>query len=720
MEGCGKWEDEYNIRANRIPNVNQKLLAEIGTDLKHRLASLPSSNWTSSILSLAGKKTRKETLVDEAINTLTELTNKRSLPFSKKLTFGETTINPLHTTGTDLYEKYGKVTGKYGKQVFRDAPPKYRKMDNMLVDFHDMYNDASDFHEIPNTMGFNSIYINEFDLNKPIAWGKFNAVFVTGTQPTHTIGHMAVLIRNLTDPISYTWYDSHGYKDGWNNPRSYFYFARDTLNHIVNGYKVDFNDVEHQCTSPLCQSFAKIRITYPNLSNQQYDEMLLASAREIANNPEIYNTTFPVPFRKRGTKESRIVNIENMQDEMKHHLDPEHKPEPNPDRTAAEKEGFYSRKADVLYTPVIASKVFQPLVINPYRDKGFGKPQTRIFPKQYSLELQKVLKAISIGTPNVVGSSANDSILYSADYDLLERVIYNKNSVKLFQQKIKTLSKIGKIVDIKCGEITEWNLLKKPFIKNGLVKDYSQTKELEQLNNLWSKQIISDSEYKLGKSLLKKHITAFEYLKAKKELRFGILRWSLKEIEDGTKIFRERVIYLEDAMKSKGITKIDVIAWVNIKYVEVSNIILWIKSSNITYAYIPSAKKALSEDILYYESEGNYMKVGKRILSLANHFQDTEIINSLTNILNSPIGKLYISTVDLEVLNDFPDAIRPIKKRKELDLLRNDFAKLFYPELKGIVPNTSLLPKMYKILQEKMKNTLKEHKLLPIPQKYQV
>ena len=719
MNGSGKWEDEYNIRANKIPYVNQKLLAEIGTDLKHRLAYLPSSKWTSPILTPLGMKTRKEILVDEAIQTLTELTNKRTLPLPKELT-NKVIVNPLHTSGTDLYKNYGKVTGKYGKQVRREEPPKYSKVDT-LADYHDIYNDSTIFNQLPYTEGFNVININKYNLNKPIAWGKFNAVFVLGARPKARSGHAAVLIRNLTDPISYTWYDSHGYEDGWNNINSSFYYAKDKLNQIINGYEVDFNDVNHQCSAPLCQSFAKIRITYPNLSNTEYDEMLIATANEIAREPHLYTTTFPVPFRKSGTDERRVVNIENIQKEMLTHLSPkEYKVEQNPERIAAKKEGFDSQKADVVYTPIIANKIFRPLNINPSRDKGFGKPRTRIFPKQYSSELQKVLHAISIGTPNIVGSSADPSILYSADYDLLERVIYNKGSVKLFQNKIKTLSKIGKIVDIKCGEITEWNLLKKPFIKNGLVQDYSQTKELEQLNNLWSKQIISDSEYKLGKSLLKKSLTAFEYLKAKKELRFGILRWSLKEIEDGTKIFRERVIYLEDAIKSKGITKIDVIAWVTTKYVEVSNIILWTKTGNITYAYIPSAKKALTEDILYYESEGNYMKVGKRILSLANHFQDTEIINSLTNILNSPIGKLYISIVDLEVLNEFPNAISSVKKRKELDLLRNDFAKLYYPELKGIVPNMRLLPKMYEILQEKMKITLKEHKLLPIPQKYRI
>jgi len=344
----------------------------------------------------------------------------------------------------------------------------------------------------------------------------------------------------------------------------------------------------------------------------------------------------------------------------------------------------------------------------------------RLFPLQYSTQLRKVLKAVSIGSPKVVGSAADPTILFSADYDLMENVIYKSSSVKVFQRKIANISKIGKIVDIKCGELSEWNLLKKPFIKNGFVKDYSRTNELAHLNNLWQNEIITQSEYDHGKTLLKENLSAFEYLIAKKELRFGLLRWTTQEIAQGHKTFRKRLIYLDDAIKSKGITKIDVIAWVNTKYVEISNIIFWTKKNGKHYAYVPAAKKALAEDILFYEAEGNYVKVAKRILSLAYQFHDTEIINVLTNVLNSPLGKLYIAATHLEVLDEFPEAIKSAKKRKELDYMRDDFAKLFFPEFRGAVPKLELLPKMYEVLQREMEITLKKEGLLPIPVKYRI
>lgn len=343
----------------------------------------------------------------------------------------------------------------------------------------------------------------------------------------------------------------------------------------------------------------------------------------------------------------------------------------------------------------------------------------RDFPEQYSSDLLKILKAVSIGTPTVVGSSADPKIMYSADYDLMEDPVLRNDSVKTFQNKIKQIQKIGNIVDIKIGEISEWNLLTKPYIQNGHVKDYDQTKELEHLASLWSSKIITSSEYKTAKKLLKSHLNSVEFLKARKELRFGILRWDLNEISRGYKELRDKIIYLDDAFKTKGITKIDIVTWLKNKYVEISNIIFWTNSSGKPYAHIPSVKQSLAENILEFEAEGNYVKVAKRMLSLAKQFKNHTDREKLTEILNSPLGKLYLVSADIEVLKEFPSAVSKYK-RKELDLLKDDFAKLFFPELNKAVPNLKLLPKMKEVLQREMKKALELKHLLPITRDYQI
>lgn len=343
----------------------------------------------------------------------------------------------------------------------------------------------------------------------------------------------------------------------------------------------------------------------------------------------------------------------------------------------------------------------------------------RDFPEQYSSELLKILKAVSLGTPTVVGSSADPKIMYSADYDLMEEVVLRSNSAKTFQKKVLQIQKIGKIVETKIGEITEWNLLTKPRIKNGQVKDYDQEKELEHLASLWSQKIITSSEYKNAKKLLKPNLNSIEFLKARKELRFGILRWDLKEISKGYKELRDKIIYLEDAFQTKGVTKIDIVTWLKNKYVEISNIIFWTDSSGKPYAYIPSVKQSLAENILEFEAEGNYVKVAKRMLSLAKQFKNITDREKLTEILNSPLGKLYLVSADMEVLEEFPSAVSKYK-RKELDLLKDEFAKLYFPEFNKAVPNLKLLPKMKEVLQREMKKVLELKNLLPITRDYQI
>jgi len=334
--------------------------------------------------------------------------------------------------------------------------------------------------------------------------------------------------------------------------------------------------------------------------------------------------------------------------------------------------------------------------------------------------LIKVLKLISFGTPFVVGSSADYQIMYSADYDLLEEVILRRGIVKKFQDKIHKLEKIGKITEVKIGEISQWNLLKKPYIENSKVHKYNQKDELAHLSKLWQNKIITHDEYMMASDLLKPHLNPVEFLEARKELRFGVLRWSNPEIFRGYKELRDKsIIYLEDAFKSKGITKIDLIVWVNQKYSEFSNIILWTNRSGKYFAYIPSVKKSLKENILEFEADQNYVKVAKRMYSLAKQFKDQSILDSLRSILNSPIGKLYMVVADMEVLEEFPNAVTQARKRKQLDLFKDQFAKLYFPNLKNATPKTKLTY-LNEILQSEMKKALTEAKLLPIPRDYTI
>jgi hypothetical protein len=72
---------------------------------------------------------------------------------------------------------------------------------------------------------------------------------------------------------------------------------------------------------------------------------------------------------------------------------------------------------------------------------------------------------------------------------------------------------------------------------------------------------------------------------------------------------------------------------------------------------------------------------------------------------------------DMEVLEEFPNAVTQARKRKQIDLLKDQFAKLYFPALNGATPKMKL-DYLKEILQSEMKKALVEEKLLPIPRDY--
>ena len=334
----------------------------------------------------------------------------------------------------------------------------------------------------------------------------------------------------------------------------------------------------------------------------------------------------------------------------------------------------------------------------------------RKFPQQFSSPVRKVLKAVSLtAKPQVMGSGEDHQVLYSADYDLLEEVPLKSSSLRDFQALVKEAQKVGTITDIKCGEVREWNLLTSA--------DYDQQEELKHLGSLWQAGYLENKELAMAKKMLKPSLTVPELVKARKELRFGILRWTPKEVQEGHKMFRNKLFYLEDALKSTGITKIDLVAWVKDKYVEVSNIILWTHNGT-PYAKLRPLKDALSEDIKLFEEERNWVKVAKRMLSIAKYKGYLTDVGKLQSILNSPLGAVYTVVSDLELLDEFPDALTPAKKREELDLMRDRMAKLYFPEFNDASDPQKLLPRLREVLQDEMEKELEKEHLLPIRKEY--
>lgn len=334
---------------------------------------------------------------------------------------------------------------------------------------------------------------------------------------------------------------------------------------------------------------------------------------------------------------------------------------------------------------------------------------SRKFPEQFSTPVRKVLKAMSIGTPSLMGSSDDHKVMYSVDYDLAEMVPLGRSAVAQFRGLVKRAGKVGTITDIKVGEVPEWQMMRSA--------KYDRKAELEHLGRLWQAKVVTDEEVREAKKLLKEHMSPRELVEAKKELRFGVLRWTPAEVKAGVKKYRGRVFRLEEAMKTPGITKVDLVAWVKDRYVEVSNIVLWTHNGK-PYADLPDLYQALGEDILYYEGEGKYMKVAKRMYSIAKAKGLVQDQEDLLSILNSHLGAVYTLVSDLELLDEFPDAVTAERKRKELDLMRDRMGKLFFGEFDGATDPRKLLPRLREMLEDETRKALEEKKLLPLSSSY--
>ena len=375
LTGKGYWENEYNRRANLIEGVNQRLLAEIGTDLKNLLSKLPSSKYTAPFLKPFGIDTRKEALVKEAIATLTRLTNESPRRGLERHTEGEDVwfYNPVTKESfwedqlpeRTLAEKIAdsRTTGRLGQPVVRENLPKYKPISGLTASSDTVYGYNSPLVRTKTPKQFKTLILND-GINGPIPWGKFNTVFIVGREPGRPAdGHVGVLIRHLTDPISYSWYDSHG--TSWRNARTFFYRWREILDRIVGDSPVNFNDVVHQCNSYLCQTFAKIRATYANLTNEEYAEELRRTAQQIANDPAFPVENIAMPLVGPTFNVAGYATMENTKQLLGAYA------RRNIEIPPRNMYGF--EPGDVYATQLVANKVSEPkeMLINPQQEVPF-------------------------------------------------------------------------------------------------------------------------------------------------------------------------------------------------------------------------------------------------------------------------------------------------------------------------------------------------------------
>jgi hypothetical protein len=352
------------------------------------------------------------------------------------------------------------------------------------------------------------------------------------------------------------------------------------------------------------------------------------------------------------------------------------------------------------------------------------------YPEQYIEPTVKVIDTLSLtGKPNIVGSASDRTILYSADLDMNEEVSWSSGIPHKFKNIVESLEEMRdvRVTDIKAGIVPCWNVMEEAHLTKGVVLGYNYQKYLDQLEKLYDEKIITKDEYQEAKPLIKEHPSPLEFLVAKKALRFGLVRWTPKDIESGFVKLRDgTTLDLATALQQPSTVKIDVVVWIENRFVDVEALYFIRKNGRLLVETTPEEiKQGIKESLLVLAHEQNWMKVAKRLYSLAKRDKATTILDNLREkVFNTQLGILYSVLSDAKSLDDLrEEGITDKEKeriRQETDGFRSRLALITLPPLlKPVDPfSKGFIAKMEGVLQPRVKEVLTSMRLLPIPKKW--
>lgn len=368
-------------------------------------------------------------------------------------------------------------------------------------------------------------------------------------------------------------------------------------------------------------------------------------------------------------------------------------------------------------------------------------------PLSFNTQTREIIKLLS---NNPLKARPFGSFVYSAqffpsDIDITEQIIKCCDINDGAKKMVTLFKRIAKETDgtdiyfseAKAGNDERFNInIDDPNFNNKIIDLFE--------NKLLSKEE-TESILKLNKS---KDPNDKEIINETIRMK-NIIRWSKGDIINGYKILAgNKKISLFDAMKTKGHLKIDVWAYLNNRYIEVTN--FWIlniknKAGETIYEnfgpldYEHEMKKQIKKlgSKLFY----NPFKMAKRMWGLSRAYQNYKYLELLTPLFQGNIARLNqiaseIDTLILMVknLNILPaeNMIRQIDEFKMRIAYIYDFnldEEMIFKVLTLIIDNfiymkkedlINHLTKVYKYLKtviyRETEIYLKKNKLLPIPQ----
>ena len=317
----------------------------------------------------------------------------------------------------------------------------------------------------------------------------------------------------------------------------------------------------------------------------------------------------------------------------------------------------------------------------------------KTYPDNYSSDATRVLNAMSFG-PNmeILGSMSLRSQQYAGDFDGYEVVNLKSPTLKAglvaakerFQMNVGDLKKMENtfVGDIKAGAIPEWRIVPATsYLSNGQIRGFDVEEAAHQVDELEKARVITSEEAKEARALLKKPLTPSKFLEAKEKLKFHIVRWTCAEVARGCKKLRDgRTFTLEEAFCSPGITKLDVVSWVEgNRFTDFSAIYQFRWKGKVLNEEPIEVERTLKENIVALQLEGDFFKSLKRTFSLAKLENNKELLKELTPVLNGDLGRLYHIIGDLKTLKSLLEEHDPEAEevRFEIDQFKRRLSTIY-------------------------------------------
>lgn len=243
--------------------------------------------------------------------------------------------------------------------------------------------------------------------------------------------------------------------------------------------------------------------------------------------------------------------------------------------------------------------------------------------------------------------------------DVSERIVCRKiaRRFKVIAQKIRK-RRLTYLADFKAGEDDRFVC---PYIGSFDVSDaspvgYEPDRIREWIRNadisdrerkIWFKKVVDNPDYP-------QYIALYDLLHDRR-----VVRWSLSEIEKGRKILTGGRLYtLEEAVASRSVVKMDLWAWIDHRFVEISNWYRirfrkipggrWIDLTKTLPVYEDSLRRNIRE---YFTPRfKKNFKMAKRVWMYAAHTNDIPLMKLLFPLFRSDASRLGQMKGEIDVI----------------------------------------------------------------------